>query len=147
MKTQVSLNCLCFHLLKDMEMSFNNSLFKKAFIGLSSGSLGIILVVYSVNVAPNIIIDFRYIPLLLTATYIGWFPTILSAIIVGGFRILYFGISEPAVIDMLNILLVGIGFSLIANLKTSRKSKWVYSLIYLFSVTSIAFHIIQLKTL
>jgi diguanylate cyclase len=63
---------------------------------------------------------------------------ILAAIIVGGFQVLYFGISEPAVIAVMNILLVGTGFSLIANLKTSRKSKWIYSMIFLFAATSMA---------
>lgn len=126
---------------KDIELPINNSLFVNSIIGIFSGFLGIILLLYSVHVAPNIIIDLRYIPLLLTAMYVGWFPTILSAIIIGGFRVLYFGVSQPAIIAMVNIFLVGIGFSIISNLKWSRKTKFLFSMIYMLSVTSVAFFI------
>ena len=127
---------------KDIEIPYGDSLQAKAVIGISSGSLGIILMLYSVKVGPDIIIDFRYIPVLLTAIYSGWFPTILASILVGGFRVLHFGVSEPSVIAMLNTLLAGIGFCFISNKKISRKSKWLYSMIYLLAVTSAALLIV-----
>lgn len=129
-------------LIKDIEIPYKGSLPAKAVIGIGSGSLGIILMLYSVKVGPDIIIDFRYIPLMLTAIYSGWIPAILASILVGGFRVLYFGVSEPSVIAMLNTLLAGIGFCFISNKKISRKSKWLYSMIYLLAVTSAALFIV-----
>lgn len=127
---------------KDIEIPFSGSLPAKAVIGIGSGSLGIILMIYSVKVGPDIIIDFRYIPVLLTAIYSGWFPAIFASILVGGFRVLYFGVSEPSVIAMLNMLLAGIGFCFVSNKKISRKKKWLYSMIYLLAVTSAALLIV-----
>lgn len=126
---------------KDIEMPFNNSLLMNSVIGISSGALGIILMLYSVKAGTNIIIDFRYIPVLLTSIYIGWLPAIIASLIIGGFRILYFGVSEPAVIATVNVLLVGAGFSIISKLKTSRRRKYIYSMGYMFVTTSVAFFI------
>ena len=131
------------HLLfKDIEIPSRGSLPAKAVIGICSGSLGIILMLYSVKVGPDIIIDFRYIPVMLTAIYSGWFPAIIASILVGGFRVLYFGVSEPSVISMLSILLAGIGFCFISNKRISRKRKWLYSMMYLLAVASSALLII-----
>jgi diguanylate cyclase len=131
------------HLLfKDFEIPCVGSLPAKAVIGIGAGSLGIILMLYSVKVGPDIIIDFRYIPVMLTAIYSGWFPAIIASILVGGFRVLYFGVSEPSVIAMLTMLLAGIGFCLISNKRISRKKKWLYSMMYLLALTSSALIIV-----
>jgi diguanylate cyclase len=51
---------------------------------------------------------------------------------------LYFGVSETSIIALIVALIVGIGFSIICRLKSSRKSKWIFSILYLFFVFSIA---------
>jgi len=130
-----------FYKLNPPFLPINNSFFVNSIVGILSGLLGVILLIYSVHVAPNIIIDLRYIPMLLTAMYLGWFPTILSAIIIGGFRVLYFGVSQPAIIAMVNIFVVGLGFGIISYIKRSRKTQFIFSMIYMLSVTSVAFFI------
>lgn len=124
--------------LKDKDVNNNFSLTLKIIAGVSSGLLGIILMLYSVNVTSNIIIDFRYIPILLTAIYVGFLPTIVAAIGIGVFRVLYFGVSEPSIIGLITALIVGIGFSIICSFKLSRKNKWIFSITYLFLIFSIA---------
>jgi len=69
----------------------------------------------SVNVTPNIIIDFRYIPILLIAIYGGFLPTIIAAIATGVFRVAYFGASETSIIGLITALIIGIGFSIICR--------------------------------
>ena len=93
---------------------------------------------YSVHVTSNIIIDFRYIPILLTAIYGGFLPTIIASIAIGVFRVVYFGVSEPSILALITALIIGIGFSIICSLKLSRKSKWIFSIIYLNFIFSIA---------
>lgn len=123
---------------KDKDITNNVSLTLKIIIGLTSGLLGIILMLYGVNVTSNIIIDFRYIPILLAAIYGGFLPIIIASIGIGVFRVLYFGVSEPSIIALIVALIIGIGFSIICRLKSSRKSKWIFSIIYLFFIFSIA---------
>lgn len=128
--------------LKDKDVTNNFSLALKIIAGLGCGGLGIILLLYSVQITPNIIIDFRYIPILLTAIYGGFLSTIIASIGIGVFRVLYFGVSQPAIIGFITALIVGIGFSIICNIKSSRKSKLIFSIIYLFFVFSIALFIV-----
>lgn len=137
--TSISISHLIF---KDKKVTNNVSLTLKSIIGLCSGLLGIILMLNSVHIDSNIIIDFRYLPILLTAIYGGFLPTIISSIAIGAFRVIYFGVSEPSIIALIVALVVGIGFCIISNFKLSRKKKWVFSIIYLFFITFIAFLIV-----
>lgn len=127
---------------KDKNINNNLSLALKIVAGVSSGLLSIILMLYSVNITPNIIIDFRYIPILLTAIYGGFVPTIIASIATGLFRVAYFGVSEPSIIGLIAALIIGIGFSIICSLKASRKNKWIFSMIYMFFIFSIALLIV-----
>lgn len=127
---------------KDKDISDNVSVTLKFIIGLISGSLGSILMIYSVHVTSNIIIDFRYIPILLTAIFTGFLPTIIASIVIGTFRVLYFGVSEPSIIALIVALITGIGFSIIFSLKLSRKRKWIFSNFYLFFIIFIAFFVV-----
>jgi diguanylate cyclase (GGDEF) domain len=119
-----------------------SSLLLDIMTGMVSGLLGITLMIFSVDLLyNNIIIDFRYLPLLLTAIFCGFFPTMLSSLLIGVFRIIYFGYSEASIIALVTALAAGLGFSIICHVLTSRKSKWIYSLIYLFVIFSVAMRI------
>lgn len=136
----ISFISIAYIYFKDKDVTNNLSITLKITIGLISGVLGIILMLYGVRVMPNIIIDFRYMPILLTAVYCGFFPSIIASIIIGAFRILYFGISEPSVIGFIGALIIGIGFSIICRLRLSRKWKWIFSLVYVFFIFYIALY-------
>ena len=75
---------------KNKDINNNFSLTLKIISGVSSGLVGIILILYSLNITSNVIIDFRYIPILLNAIYGGFFPTIVASLVIGIFRLLYF---------------------------------------------------------
>jgi len=128
--------------VKNKDISSKFSLTLKIIAGVSSGLVGIILMLYSVYVTSNIIIDFRYIPILLAAIYGGFLPTIVASICIGVFRVLYFGVSQPSIVGIVVAFIIGIGFSIICNIKSSRKSKWIISITYLFLVFSIALLIV-----
>lgn len=141
--TFISISFLC---LKDKDITLRDSLISKISAGMIAGILCVILLVKSVVVGPNIIFDFRYIPLVITSVYIGWIPTIIASLMIGTFRVLYFGVSEPAIVAMVATLFIGVGFGVIGRFKTTRKNKWIYSLIYLLFVSLISFFIISKST-
>ena len=124
--------------LKNKNLTVNASLVLKIIIGLCSGLLGIVLLLNGVNVAKNLIIDFRYIPILLASIYCGVLPTIIASFAIGLFRILYFGVSAPSIVGLIAALVIGIGFSVISKIKASRRRKWIFSTIFLLFILSIA---------
>jgi diguanylate cyclase len=127
-----------FHnFVKNKDAKYNSSIHFNILIGAFSGLLGILLMLFSVQVTPKIITDFRALPILLSALYGGTWPPIAASIIIGTFRILYFGVSETSIIAVIVILFMGIGFSVIHLIKKQRKNKWVYSIIYTLIVNSI----------
>jgi diguanylate cyclase len=133
---------LVYLFFKDIRLSDNKSLTLQIGVGLYGGAVGIILLVCSVNIGNNTIIDFRYIPLLLSAIYFGAISTIIATVIIGGFRVLYFGISEPAIIASITTLVVGMGFGFITKLKISKYQKWMYSTMFSIFASTIALRII-----
>ncbi len=78
------------HFLRNKNIIIQNlSKTQKSIFGISAGILGILLMLNSVHIAPNIIIDFRYIPILLSSLYGGFLTTIISSIIIGVFRLFF----------------------------------------------------------
>lgn len=128
--------------IKIKDMSTNISFSIKVLIGAYLGLLGVLLMLFSIPIISNVIVDFRYIPILLAAIFAGTLPSIIAAIIIGGFRILYFGINDASLVALIDALLVGIGFSILSATKASRKIKWIYSDVYIIIVTSISFIIL-----
>ncbi|MFZ5353742.1 MAG: GGDEF domain-containing protein [Bacillota bacterium] len=128
---------------KDKGVSNNSSLKVKLITGLTSGILGILLMIYSVQVIPTVIVDFRNIPIILAALYSGTLPAVLSSLIIGLFRLFYFGVSYTSVVAFVVALLMGIGCSFIAlRARLSIKQKWFYCLLYALIISSIAFTIL-----
>lgn len=119
-------------------ISLNTSFLSRILIGAWSGLLGILLMLFSVPIISNVIIDFRYLPVLLSAIPGGILSPIIASIIIGIFRILYFGVTKASVVALIAVLLIGIGSSVLASTKTSRKAKWIQSTIYSIIVTSIS---------
>ena len=117
---------LSHNFVRNKDAEHNSSIPFKMLIGAWGGLLGILLMLFSIQVAPTIITDFRALPILLSALYGGILPPIIASLIMGIFRIFYFGVSEASVIATIVILLMGIGFSVINLIKAQRKIKWIY---------------------
>ncbi len=122
----------------DKNISKNSSLPLKILTGICAGLLGILLMLFSIRITPSMITDFCTLPILLSALYEGFLPAIIATVIMASFRILHFGISNSSVISIIIILLMGIGFSVINLTKAGAKLKWIYSVIYLSIVNSVA---------
>lgn len=112
---------------------------KKIMIGLCSGILGCILMFYSIEVMPKIILDFRNIPVITVAIHAGFMPALLAVLIIGTFRVVYFGLSISSIAAFIVAIVAVCGFGIIARLKINRMLKWLLSAIFLCIVSSIAF--------
>ncbi len=118
-------------------------LFGKILTGLLFGSLGCALMIFSVRVAPDIIIDFRTIPILIMALYSSQISTITSSLTIGLFRILYFGLSQSSLIAFAIVLLVGVGCLLISKLMQKMRLKWIFAVFLTCAISSVGFFLIM----
>lgn len=125
--------------LKEREIVGDESLIVKIIIGISSGLFGIFLIMNNANIKSDIILDFRYLPILLPAIYVGTLPALVSCFIIFVLKLFIYGTSKASLVGAFVIFLAGIGFSFISMLKASRKNKWIYCTIYLFVLILLSF--------
>ena len=106
----------------NLSVSYKN----KFFFGLTQGILGILLMLFTIHVTPTVIMDFRHIAILLAALYGGGFTAIITGITIALFRIIYFGVSTPAIIAAISMLIVSIACLLISKLNLNGIKKFTY---------------------
>ncbi|MDF2505292.1 diguanylate cyclase [Clostridium sp.] len=129
-------------LFKDKSLSHKSPISFKIATGFMSGLLGIILMIYSLHIDNNTIVDFRNIPIILTAMYGGLIPSVISSLLIGIFRISYFGLNQSSISAVICALLMGIGCGLISHIRISKKHIFIYSVAYSLIVSTIFFSII-----
>lgn len=136
-------------------ISFGNQLFREKgtknfstsrrniIVGFLAGILGCLLMLYSVRVGSEVILDFRNIPIIIMALYFGFTPAMIAASTIGVFRILYFGMDQAAVFGFGIAVLMGLGSGFIGKLSLKNSVKWVLSILYLYLIIGISLAIIH----
>lgn len=127
-------------IFKDTEFDKKSPLVLNLIIGLYYGVLAILLMTFSININ-NVIIDFRYIPIILAAIFQGLFASFLVSMIIALFRIFYFGVSEIAIMAIIGTTLIGIGCGLISKFKITYIKKWIYCTVCTLVICTIGFSI------
>lgn len=130
------------HFARDKNIFENMSINKRIVVGIYSGILGVILMINTVPIVDGVIIDFRYVPILLSAIYCGYLPSIISSIIIGVFRFLFFGVSISSIIGLIGALMLGFGFGFVSSLKVSRRIKYFYGMLIVSVVSIVSLAII-----
>ena len=108
---------------------------QKILFGLLSGVLGSLLMFFSIKLAPEVILDFRYMAILIAAIYGGGISAMVSAIIICFNRILFIeGTFETLIIIVSTYLMIA-GFSaFISNLRITLLKKWTYMVLFSMSI-------------
>ncbi len=125
----------------------------KLFFSSMSGILGILLMLNIVKVTPGVILDFRSIAIILSATYCGFVPAIITALIIGIFRIFYVGLTFSAFVEAFVALIMGIACGFIIKLEIRNVLKWFYMSLSILVIPSIGFaffindHFLLMKTI
>ncbi len=112
--------------------------------GVICGILGILLMWYSVRIQNKMLMDFKSIATLLAATVGGGLSAVISGLVMGGFRIVYFGLNKYSEAGAVLITLVTVGITSIFKTKKSLGRKWLLSTIYMTIVScGVYFYIFQ----
>lgn len=108
---------------------------RKVLVGIYSGISGICLMIYSINPSSLMIVDLRYIAIILAALYGGMIASMIAAFIIIGFRLALFGINSASLIASSIALLIGVFCGVISTKRYSVLKKYI-----IMNVFSIAFY-------
>lgn len=135
----ITFTSIFYHIIKNNGLTYFTSLKLKILKGIFYGSVGIILMFYSVHVSPTVIMDFRYISIIIASIYGGITSAVISAVIIGIFRVMYFGVNNHSIIAFIMLVFVGGGCGVLSCIKLSRLKKWIYSNLYSVLIFGIGF--------
>jgi len=114
-------------------------------IGLITGILGCILMFFGVQFETHTVLDFRNIPIIISAVWGGILPVIISSSIIALFRVAYFGINLASIYALCVMIVNAVGLMIIIKFKFNRLKKWSYSTLLTLLFSSVAISL-MLKT-
>jgi diguanylate cyclase len=85
------------HFFREKIASPSSPLHRKVINGAAAGLLGYLLMVFSVQITPEGYLDLRNLSIIMMALYTTFPSTIVASLVIGIFRIAYFGISQSSV--------------------------------------------------
>jgi diguanylate cyclase len=127
---------------KDCDLNPSSPLGLRFKYGVLTGILGCILMIYSVEIVPKVIVDFRNIAIIMASIFGGFTASIITSLIIGTFRVLRFGISDSSMAAFLVAIVMGIGCPIITLRVKSMKEKWIHATLFCVIVGSIVFTIL-----
>ncbi len=110
------------------EINSNSRRVFKLFLGFIYGVLGIILMIFSVNAGDNVLVDYRYLPLMLSYFSCGLTSGILTFFIIFTGRLLLHGINFVSTVGILGLIIVILICIVVNSLVKSREKLWLVSL-------------------
>lgn len=126
-------------ILINKELTPSSSLRVKIFFGLGSAVLGIILMIYSIDISPNIIMDLRNIAIMLSATYCGLISAILTGLILSIFRLFFQGLTFPSIMASANLIAITISSGITTRYVKNKPLQWIIMAIYALIFPTITF--------
>jgi diguanylate cyclase len=123
---------------RDSGLDETSPLLLRILAGGISGALGILLMYYGLNIMNNVIIDFRNIAFIIAGALGGTISIGITALIIGLFGVLYYGISDSSIAALIVTFFVDIGVSTIFRMNATMGRKWFLSVLYCTVVSLIA---------
>ncbi|WP_100406402.1 GGDEF domain-containing protein [Bacillus solitudinis] len=118
------------YIVRDNPIYEQSSFKTRWLISILSGTVGILLMLYG-SYFGEVLIDLRYLPVLLSALLFGFQSAVITSIIIGGFRFFFIGGGYSSLIGFITIVILGIGSGLIGYyLKGLGVRKWIILVVY-----------------
>lgn len=112
----------------------DSSMKVRAIIGLSFGFMGMVLMIFTINVTDLVLADLRNIAVICGGIFGGPVGVILSSTLIALFRVVYFGVSTASVTSAITSIIIGIVLAYVISKTKSIKKKYIY--MFLISLTS-----------
>lgn len=118
------------------------SIKNRLLIGGLTGILGILLLANAIQVGNNVIVDLRYLAIILAATNGGVLSSIVSSAIIGLGRLTIYGISSTSIIGALLTVTIGFFCAYISRRKIPNMRKQVYMNVFSVALLSTFIHLL-----
>jgi diguanylate cyclase len=116
-------------ILKELPSTALDKTYRKIALGVSAGTLGILMLVYRIQVpGTTTLLDLRVLSLIMVSHIGGFIPTLTAGIIIGIFRVTYFGISQSSGFAVFHICLYIIFFHIIDKRFRRSFKSWLLKL-------------------
>lgn len=126
-------------ILINEEITSSSPLRIRVFFSIMSGILGLILMFYSIKIKPDVIMDFRNIAIVLSATYCGFVATIITGLILALFRLFFQGLTFSSIVATIGIIAITIGCAFTTEYIKSRSTKWIIMSLFTLIFPTLAF--------
>lgn len=129
---------MAYALLKDKHARLSAA--AVTLLGVAAGFFSCLMMVFGIRVAPGIIVDFRNIPLMLTAIYCNLPATMIVAVMIGAARMFLIGGQAGAVSAVFTALTNALLCGLIGRSKLDSRHQWIMATLGFLSVTFVALY-------
>ncbi|MBO1510265.1 GGDEF domain-containing protein [Metabacillus bambusae] len=109
----------------------------KMIFGVFTGILGSLLMIFSIQVETETIIDLRHIVMIVSAIFGGFVSSFITSTLIAISRLLFLDISTGVVIVSIAIVFVGAIMGVISSLKISKSKQWIFMVVtstFIFSI-------------
>lgn len=106
--------------------------------GLINGLIAFHLMVNSASVSAGTIVDLRHFMVIISAIGGGPLSAIITAIVIGGTRLLFWSLSQGSIVASVSILVLALGSSYSSRKNLSFKSRWIGCFFWNIAVGNIA---------
>nr|AYQ73987.1 diguanylate cyclase [Cohnella candidum] len=97
----------------------------RGIIGLCAGSIGILLMTFTVQVGEHVIVDARQIAVMMGAFFGGLPAALISVFMIAAFRILKFGVNEPAIVASMSAFVMAVLSAWVGKYVVRFHWKWM----------------------
>lgn len=122
------------NLLKDFRLNDKSSMKMKIVWGIIFGSLGSVLMYFSIRIDNHTIADLRHLATVFAAALGGFIPAVISALVTSLARIVIFGVNQASINAAFLMLLIGISCGYVSKVKISFHNK-----AFLMNIVSLLF--------
>lgn len=118
------------HIIREMPEGAVNKLYGKIFLGFGGGILGILMMIYTIEVVgTNTLLDLRGLSVMMINCVGGFVPTVIAGSIIALFRVGYFGINQASVFGVIHVCLYILIFQLINRMIKADWKNWFMKLL------------------
>ncbi|HYE11749.1 MAG TPA: diguanylate cyclase [Patescibacteria group bacterium] len=138
----VSFISIYYQLFRSSAVNSKSPINFRVLSGVIMGLLGSTLMLFSVHLPNNVVIDFRNLAIILSTFNGGWISATISLLLISAFRVMINGFNSSSITAIFVLIIIALISTLITNLKINNRLKWLLSVSISILVTCLAFIIL-----
>ncbi len=113
-------------LFRNHQINSQSDVKTKIATGILFGLTGCLLMVNSIDLSENMVMDFRAIALIVSVIFCGPVSSLITTLIIIAFRFVYFGINDASLMAMVNLTIIFLSCNVISRYVSNLRMKYIY---------------------